>query len=198
MKRRYLKLSWCLRAALVAWCLPYAYSEAREVIWVNNCNGDNVHIFDTSTLELYRTIVVGANPTSVATPADCRVIFLTLQRRSEPTGELLWIDPQSLSITHRLELGLRPDDVECTPDGKWVYVACDDGNSWIVGTRSRKTVKKIKSVGRPHNILMSADGALMYLGAVGPHRTVKAAYDAERQRRSARDGRSPMQSARIV
>jgi DNA-binding beta-propeller fold protein YncE len=59
----------------------------------------------------------------------------------------------------------------CTPDGKWVYVPCIDGDYWVVDGEKQAVVKKIHTGGRPHNTQCSRDGRWMYLSPMGdPHR----------------------------
>jgi YVTN family beta-propeller protein len=70
-----------------------------------------------------------------------------------------------------MNVGPRPNQLACTPDGKIAYVPCDDASWWVVDTVRGEVVTKIATGGRPHNTLSSPDGKRMYLGP-------KASYHA--------------------
>ena len=75
-----------------------------------------------------------------------------------PLGELVWVDPKTYKVTHRLTIGPKPNQIACTPDGRWVYVPCNDQHYWVIDAKAKKVVKKIKTGGRPHNTQCSRDG----------------------------------------
>lgn len=90
-------------------------------------------------------------------------MYVSLEANGGARGELLWIDPLSLEIEYRLEVGPEPHAIATTPDGRWVYVPCRDGHYWVVDAVARKVVTKIQTGGRPHNTQASRDGRFMYL-----------------------------------
>jgi DNA-binding beta-propeller fold protein YncE len=85
---------------------------------------------------------------------------------------LVWVDPKSQKVTHRLTIGPKPNQIACTPDGRWVYVPCNDQHYWVIDAKAKKVVKKIKTGGRPHNTQCSRDGRFMYLSPMGPPKRV--------------------------
>jgi len=85
---------------------------------------------------------------------------------------LVWIDPRTYEVTHRLTVGPKPNQIACTPDGRWVYVPCNDGHYWVIDAKERKVVDKIKTGGRPHNTQCSRDGHSMYLSPMGSPKRV--------------------------
>jgi len=87
--------------------------------------------------------------------------------RNEKEGELIWIDTATGKTTDRLKVGPRPNENECTPDGRWIYVPCADGNYWVVDGEKKTVVTKIATGGRPHNTTVSPDGKRMYLSPMG-------------------------------
>ena len=49
-------------------------------------------------------------------------------------GELVWFDPETDKVTRRMKVGPRPNQLACTPDGKIVYIPCDDASWWVIDT----------------------------------------------------------------
>jgi len=73
-----------------------------------------------------------------------------------------------------MKVGPRPNQPACTPDGKIIYVPCDDATWWVIDAVGAKIVRKIPTGGRPHNTLCSADGKRMYLGPKGSYHVLIA------------------------
>ena len=140
-----------------------AAQAGKQMLWVENAYGDDIHVIDVATQEIVKHLVVGDNPHGIAAAADASVVYVALEKFKKPAGELLWINPRTYEITHRIDVGPEPNEIECTPDGRWIYVPCEDGKYWVVDGREKKVVKKIITGGRPHNTTVSADGKRMYL-----------------------------------
>ena len=139
-------------------------------LWQTNASGDDIHIVDIDTGSLIQRLVVGPEPHGIATDRGQETVYVTVERNGEKTGELLWIDPISFNIRHRLEVGREPHQLAVTPDGRFAYVPCRDEHYWVIDTESRSVVTKIHTGGRPHNTSASADGRFMYLSPMGsPH-----------------------------
>jgi DNA-binding beta-propeller fold protein YncE len=137
-------------------------------LWVTNAYGDDVHVFEVGSWKLIRHFVVGQNPHGISATADGRIVHISIENISAGDGELVWIDAPTGKITHRLPLGNRPNEHECTPDGKWIYVPCrTEGAWWVVDGEKKKVITKIQTGGLPHNTLVSSDGHRMYLSPQG-------------------------------
>ncbi|MCH9670444.1 MAG: hypothetical protein K0U93_03255 [Gammaproteobacteria bacterium] len=136
-------------------------------LWQSNSDGDDIHIFDATTLAPRGRLVVGLNPHGLATDARQRIVYVTLERNGHDAGELLWIDVATRQIVHRMTVGPEPHQLAVTPDGAWAYVPCRDGHYWVIDTQARKVVKKIETGGRPHNTTVSPDGRFAYLSPMG-------------------------------
>lgn len=152
-----------------AWLVAAAPSAAdgQNLLWQLNSAGDDIHVVDAADGSVVRRIAVGPEPHGIATPADHRVVYVTLEANGRAAGELLWIDPSTFEVTHRLEVGPEPHEIATTPDGRWIYVPCRDGHYWVVDARRREVVKRIYTGGRPHNTKSSRDGRFMYLSPMG-------------------------------
>ncbi len=152
--------------------MPNSALAGKQMLWVTNSQGNDVHVIDVATGEVVRRVFVGPQPHGIAAPDDAHVVFIALEKFKVPAGELLWVDPQTYEIKHRLNIGPEPNQLACTPDGKWVYIPCKDGRYWVVDAENRTVVKKIVTGGRPHNTQASRNGKRMYLSPLGSPRRV--------------------------
>jgi DNA-binding beta-propeller fold protein YncE len=159
-----------LRGAVLALGLAAAGSataRAQPLLWQTSSEGDDIHVFDLESRRLVRRLVVGPEPHGIAAPADGRIVYVSLEANGRPRGELLWIDPRSYEIRHRMELCREPHALAATPDGRWLYVPCRDGNYWVVDAEERRVVTRVRTGGRPHNTQLSRDGRLALLSPMG-------------------------------
>ena len=152
---------------LVAMMVLSTTVQATPYLWQTNSYGNDIHIYNLNTFELVRRLEVGAHPHGIAVPDDKSVFYVSLERHGQPHGELLWINPVSLEVERRLKTCKEPQNIAITPDGKWLYVPCKNGQYWVVDTDTGITVKKIATGGRPHNVKPSSDGRYMYLSPLG-------------------------------
>ncbi|MCG6867010.1 MAG: YncE family protein [Thiogranum sp.] len=161
---------WGILRVLAAVLASSTAAQATPYLWQLNAWGNDIHIFNLDDFRLVRRLDVGRNPHGIAVPKDQRMIYVSLERYRQPHGELLWINPASLDIERRMQTCEEPQNIAVTPDGKWLYVPCKNGEYWVVDTGSGTTVKKISTGGRPHNAKASSDGRHTYLSPLGnPH-----------------------------
>jgi DNA-binding beta-propeller fold protein YncE len=149
-----------------------AQAAHQRQLWVTNSQGRDVHVYDVETRQLLRTIEVGDEPHGISATADGRTVHVALESFRSPQGELLWLDARDGRITGRTTVGKLPNECECTPDGRWIYVPCDDGHYWVVDGQTRAVAARIPTGGRPHNTVASPDGRRMYLVPMGAPRRV--------------------------
>jgi YVTN family beta-propeller protein len=154
---------------LAAW-LPSASAGTREKLYVINSGGDDVTVADVASNKVLRRIVVGKHPHGIAVPAAGDFILVTVE--GTRPGQLVWIDPKTDRVTHRLDVGPAPNQLAVTPDGKWAYVPCADGRWDVIDVPARKVVKRIETGGHPHNTVCSPDGKRMYLAPMGAPKRV--------------------------
>lgn len=152
--------------------LSSARVEAKDYLWQTNAYGNDVHIIDTETNKVVKHLEVGPQPHGIASPDDNSVVFIAIEAMKKPQGELIWVNPRTYEITHRMTIGPKPNQLACTPDGRWVYVPCSDGNYWVIDAKLKTVVTKIKTGGRPHNTQASRDGRFMHLSPMGKPRRV--------------------------
>lgn len=152
---------------LVVGPISTAFAEGQPYLWQSNAAGDNIHIYNLNNFKLHKNLKVGPQPHGIAAPDDVHVVYVSLENDDADNGELLWIDPKTLQVTHRVTVGPQPHAIATSPDGQWVYVPCRDGNYWVVNGFTKKVVKKIYTGGRPHNTQASRDGRWMFLSPMG-------------------------------
>jgi YVTN family beta-propeller protein len=143
-------------------------------LYVANSLGTDVHVIDPATNQIVRRVEVGPQPHGLVATAKGDRLFLTIENTAGDEGELLWFDTATDTVTRRMKVGPRPNQPACTPDGKIVYVPCDDASWWVVDAVRGEVLKKIPTGGRPHNTLCSADGTRMYLGPKGSYHVLIA------------------------
>lgn len=143
------------------------HAAPQQQIWITNAYGDDVHVYEVGTWKLIKHFKVGLNPHGISATADGKTVHIAIENFKSKTGELIWVDTKTFEVTHRIPIGPRPNENECTPDGKWIYIPCDDGKYWVVDGVEKKVVTKIETGGRPHNTTISPDGKTMYLSPMG-------------------------------
>ena len=138
--------------------------------------GNDIHVIDTGTNKVIKRVEVGPQPsTDSSRPrASGDQIFITLENLQGEVGELLWFDTTTDAVTRRMKIGPRPNQLACTPDGRLVYIPCDDASWWVIDTAKGAVLSKIATGGRPNNTLCSQDGQRMYLGPKGSYHVLIA------------------------
>ena len=154
---------------LLGFCPPVI---ATPYLWQTNSSSNDIHIYNLDNFQLVRRLEVGANPHGLAVPRSNDIVYLSLERYGREHGQLLRINPSNLEIERRMETCEGPQNIAVTPDGKWIYVPCKDGYYSVVDAGTGKTVKRIQTGGRPHNVKASGDGRYMYLSPLGNPRAV--------------------------
>lgn len=150
-----------------------AGEELSQKVYVANSAGNDIHVIDPETNRVVKRIEVGPQPHGLATAAGDR-LFITIENTKGNQGELVWFDTRTDSVVRRMTVGPRPNELACTPDGKIVYIPCDDASWWVVDAENGEVVTRIPTGGRPHNTLCSPDGKRMYLAPKGSYHVLIA------------------------
>jgi YVTN family beta-propeller protein len=166
------------RSAVILLCVVVAviasvnYARTEQYLWQTNFGGSSVDVIALSNFKIVNHLVVGPQPHGIATPDDFRAVYISLQAIGYERGELLSIDPRTYSIGFRMPICSGPEEIDNTPDGRWLYVPCRNGEYWVVDATSRRVVKKINTGGHPHNTRVSRDGKYAYLSPMGSPKRV--------------------------
>jgi YVTN family beta-propeller protein len=145
-------------------------AKVKQKLYVTNSAGDDVTVVDAATNKPVGRVEVGLHPHGIAVPASQEFILITIEGTTP--GQLLWIDPVTDKVTHKMDVGPAPNQPAVTPDGKTAYVPCSDGYWDVVDVAKRKVVERIFTGGRPHNTLCSPDGKRVYLAPMGAPKKV--------------------------
>ena len=150
-------------------CLVTPTGMAAEVpyLWQTNAASNDIHIYELETFLLVKRLIVDAKPYGIAAPDDAHVVYISVADKTSKRSELLWVDPQTGAIWHRLAVGPEPHTIATTPDGRWVYVPCRDGYYWVIDAQSKTIATRIHTGGRPYDALASQAGRYMYLSPMG-------------------------------
>jgi len=136
-------------------------------LWQTNAGGDDIHVLEPASGRRVGKVTVGPEPHGLASTADGRTLFATVEASGRSAGELVWIDGVRMKVTRRQPICREPHALAATPDGRWLYVPCRDGSYWVIDGRSGETVRRIWTGGRPHNTAVSRDGAFAFLSPMG-------------------------------
>lgn len=158
--------SWLIAVSLCV-LAPRLALAGKQMLWVTNASGNDVHVIDVATQQVVKHLEVGPNPHGIAAPDDASVVFLAIENMQGAHGELLWVNPRTYEISDRLEIGPQPNQIACTPDGHFVYIPCNDETYWVIDAQKKEVVTKIHTGGRPHNTQASRDGKRMFLSPMG-------------------------------
>ena len=138
-------------------------------LWQTNSAGNDIHIYDIESKQLIKRLIVGPEPHGIVATRNAESVLVSIENKWKPEGELIWINPKTFEITHRLKIGKEPQALATTPKGDWIYVPCRDGYYWVIDGIKKQVYKKIHTGGRPHNTSVSLDGRFMYLSPMGKH-----------------------------
>lgn len=150
-------LSFCLMPALVA----AAQSEHRQKLYILSGLGDDITVVDVATNRIIKTIKVGLHPHGIAAPKAQDILYVT----TEGDRGLTVVDPIKDEVLAKYNIfGERPNEIEVTSDGRYVYVpALGDGVYEVFDTQQKKIIARISTDGFPHNVVVSPDDRHMYL-----------------------------------
>ena len=141
-------------------------------VYVANSGSNNVSVIDTTSMNVIKTIAVGANPRGIAfaqTVDGPRVYVVnttagTVSVINTATNTLVDTKPATQTIDP-IRVGSTPQQVAISPDGKWAYVTNYGSNSVSVIKTATNTVDgaAIPVGSTPVGVAVSADGSLLYV-----------------------------------
>ena len=81
-------------------------AEGKQYLWQTNAYGDDVHVVEVGSNKVLKRIVVGPEPHGIAAPDDASVVYIAIEAFKKPRGELVWVNPRTYEVEHRLAIGL--------------------------------------------------------------------------------------------
>lgn len=106
--------------------------DGRTVLYTDSARGEVglVDLTDPSAPQQVGTVVVGGEPTSVATTPDGRFALVVVDTTdgdfTHPSGRLDVVDLATATVVHSLDLGGQPDSIGIAPDGATAAVAIEN------------------------------------------------------------------------
>ena len=139
-------------------------NSTQEQLWITDSAGPLTYIYDVPTWELIDSIPIGDHVKGLCATADGATVFLSL----ESSNEVIRIDATTRKVTGRVDVGRKPHEIECTPDGRFVYVPCANKHWWIIDGQTMEVIQRLPVEGRPHNTLITPDHQWMILAPQAP------------------------------
>ncbi|HEY2384362.1 MAG TPA: beta-propeller fold lactonase family protein [Terriglobia bacterium] len=150
---------------MVLACLSLPLSGLAQVrIVQTNSGGDNIHLIDPATNKVVGEVKgVPVNHGAAASP-DGRTLYFS----SEAERTLDVVNGKTLTITKKIALSGRPNNITASKDGKRVYVAIvsEPGAIDVIDAAKQEKIKTIPAMGGVHNVYLTPDGKYLVSGSI--------------------------------
>lgn len=131
-------------------------------LFVTNYRDDTVSVINGDTRSEEKVLEVGATPQGLAHRAEPPLVAV-----ANSTGrDVTLVDPLSLEVLGRIPTGGEPEDVEFSRDGKTLYATSAETKAvHVLDVEKRQEIARLPSakLGRPVRLLVSPDGAFLYV-----------------------------------
>ena len=133
--------------------------ERQLKLYVLSSADSDMTVIDVATNTIIGSVEVGELPHGLATPSTEDILYVS----TEGDNTLVVVDPATDRIVKKYPvLGNRPNEIDITPDGRFVYAPIvRDGVFEVFDTVAEKIVARIPTDGWPHNAVVSPDGKYM-------------------------------------
>ncbi len=137
----------------------------QQKLYVLSSAANDMIVIDVATNEIIASVDVGPLPHGLATPATEDILWVA----TEGDNTLVVVDPATDKVVKKYPvLGNRPNEIDITPDGRFVYVPIvREGVYEVFDTVKEEIVARIPTDGNPHNAVVSPDGKYMYFSPMG-------------------------------
>ena len=136
-----------------------ATAGAQQKLYVLNSVLDTMTVVDVASHRVIGSVTVGLQPHGLAWPKSQSVLWVS----AEGASELVKVDPIRDQVLARYPVGRRPNEIDVTSDGRWVFIpAMLDGVYQVFDTEAEKIVATFPTDGMPHNAIVSADDRFAY------------------------------------
>ena len=158
--------SWVRGSRAPAASTASAPTAARTAVRIiqTNAAGDGAHLIDPATNAVVAVLRGVDIPHGVTASPDGARLYITNEHRET----LDVVDAVALTITSRIKLSGRPNNLAVTLDGRKVYVgiAQAPGAVDVIDTVALKNVKTIPVKGAIHNVYVTPDGKFAVAGSI--------------------------------
>ncbi len=140
------------------------WAASKERVVQTNSAGDNLHVIDPVTNKVVGVINDIEVPHGVVIAPDGSRIYVT----DEPLKTVDVVDAKTLKVLKRIPLSGRPNNLDVTKDGAFVYAAIAQapGAVDVIDTKSLTNIKTIPTTGAIHNVYVTPDSKFAVAGSV--------------------------------
>jgi len=133
----------------------------KSKLYVLNSLSNDMTVIDVQTSKILRTVTVGKEPHGIASPTSQDLLYVSNEGENSMTVVDTATDEVKAKYT---SLGKRPNEIDVTPDGRFVYISVvADGKYEVFDTLKKSIITRLDTDGMPHNVVGSPDGRWMYL-----------------------------------
>lgn len=149
---------YALAAILLA---PLVSADVQQKLYVLSSLGSDVTVIDVASNKVIGTIEVGDRPHGIAAPRAQDRLFVAV----EYDNALVVIDPVHDKVIKTYNFfGNRPNEIDVTADGRFVYLPIlGHGVYEVFDTEREAIVARIATNGFPHNVVLAPDDRYAYL-----------------------------------
>jgi YVTN family beta-propeller protein len=131
------------------WWSGVAYLPARHWLYAANrgtgTGPSNVVVFDTKTREIVTRIPVETTPYQTVLTPDGRHLFVS----NWSSESVSVIDTSSNKVVRTLRVGINPNDMKLSSDGR-LFVACSNDNTvYVIDTRTLQIIERLSTTLTP-------------------------------------------------
>lgn len=135
------------------------FSPDRAHVYVALGDENAIGVIDTVTLKVLKKLPAGSDPEAFDVHPNGR-IYLS----NEDSGKATVINPDTGKIEAEIQVGIEPEGVAVTPDGKKVMVTSESTNMvHVITVPEHEIVANILVGARPREVAFSEDGRYAYV-----------------------------------
>lgn len=162
----------CLHAAVTYAAAKARPRRRRKSVWLKAA-----HAVMETPKRVVATVLATVPLTSGFTVSAAAKDVLCVQNTT--SGDVSIVDPVALNVVGTIPVGLYPDDVVSSPDGRWIYVnridsagipgapaVGDTGEVVAISTATNQIVWRMRTDGMPHHMTVSPDGTKIFVGSM--------------------------------
>ncbi len=130
------------------WWSGLAYLPGKDLLYAANLMGPgagNVVVFDAKSRAIVTRIPVGVSPYQIVATPDGKRLFVS----NWSSQSVSVIDTASNTVIDTLHVGINPNDMKLSADGR-LFVACSNDNSiHVIDTASLRVIERISTTQTP-------------------------------------------------
>lgn len=153
---RILSLSMCIAGTMLAGNIVRVLQ--------SNAAGDNIHVIDPATNQVVGVIEGIEVPHGVVISPDGSRIYVS----DEALRTMDIVDAKTFKVTNRIPLSGRPNNLDVSKDGRFVYVGIREapGAVDVIDVVQLKNIKSVAVKGEIHNVYVTPDGKFAVAGSI--------------------------------